>query len=83
MCRLPGEYDLGVVERLLGVLLGGELADHASDLVPPLLGALLRGPRPQIGDQQNEVLDRTLQKDYKLVYNMYLEYSAWSMVRFI
>ena len=42
------------------MLLGGQLADHARDLGPLVLGALLREPRPQVGDRQREVLDRVL-----------------------
>ena len=59
--RLRGENELGEVEGLLGVLLGGELADHARDLGPLVLGALLREPRPQVPDRQREVLDRVLE----------------------
>ena len=42
------------------MLLGGQLADHARDLGPLVLGALLREPRLQVGDRQREVLDRVL-----------------------
>ena len=54
---LRREDQLGELELLLGVLLGGELPDDPGDLGPLVLGALLGEPGPQVGDREGEVFD--------------------------